>query len=376
LSAIGEYASAIDRAGGLPAGLLALARRGVLLAAALVSMPAAAAQAASVSVAARLAAPTFPSSVSAAGGLVAWASASGSGHRFAIVVRSGGHERVLSATSAVGWVDGVKLGTSASGRPIVVYSRCPHSPFASGSVGAAGTDGCRLWWARVSGGTAHEIAAAPPDTSIGTATDGVVAFAVQPNTAHERQAARVETASLTGRSAHALTVPTPDGAAIDDIAASGGQVAFSEAVAPSHADLGVSEVWLDEGTVAPRLIARVSSDANPLDDSEQYFDGVTLSGGFVYAFLYSQAGIVPPLPPQLEQIALPSLATSAVTWAPTRALREDGVEATAFDPSDERLTLDLFSPESDFSMASASCSTRARSARACPVVQSSPVSFG
>jgi hypothetical protein len=373
---VDEYASAIDRAGGLPAGLRARARRGVLLAAALVSMPAASADAANVSVSARLAAPTFPSPVSAADGLVAWASASGSDHRFAIVVRSGGHERVLAATSAVGWIDGVKLGTSAGGRTIVVYSRCPHSPFASGSVGAAGTDGCRLWWARVSGGAAHEIAAAPPDTSIGTATDGVVAFAVQPNTAHERQAARVETASLTGRSARTLTVPTPDGAAIDDIAASGGQVVFSEAVAPSHAEVGVSEVWLDESTAAPRLIARVSSDADPLDDSEQYFDGVTLSAGFVYAFLYSQAGIVPPLPSQLEQIALPSLATSVVSWAPTGALREDGVEATAFDPSDERLALDLFSPESDFSTVSASCSTRARSARACPVVQSGPVSFG
>jgi hypothetical protein len=376
LSAIGEYACAIDRAGGLPAGLRALARRGALLAAALLSMPAAGARAASVGVSAHLAAPTFPSSVSAADGLVAWASASGSGHRFAIVVRGGGHDRVLAATSAVGWIDGVKLGTAADGHTIVVYSRCPHSPFASGNVGAAGTDGCRLWWASVSGGAAHEIAAAPPDTSIGTATDGVVAFAVQPNTAHERQPARVETASLTGRAAHTLTVPTPDGAAIDDIAASGGQVVFGEAVAPSRADVGISEVWLDEGTSSPQLIARVSSDANPIDDSERYFDGVTLSGGFVYAFLYSQAGIVPPLPSQLEQIALPSLATSVVTWAPTGAPREDGVEATAFDPSDQRLVLDLFSPESDFSTASASCSTRARGARACPVVQSGPVSFG
>ena len=373
---VGEYAFAIDRAGGLPAGLRALARRGVLLAATLVSVPVAGAQATSVSVSARLAAPAFPSSVSAAGGVVAWASASGPGHRFAIVVRGGGHDRVLAATSAVGWIDGVKLGTSAGGRQIVVYSRCPHSPFASGSVGAAGTDGCRLWWARVSGGAAHEIAATPPDTSIGTATDGVVAFAVQPNTAHERQPARVETASLTGRSAHALTVPTPDGAAIDDIAASGGQVVFSEALAPSSADVGTSEVWLDEGSAAPRLIARVSSDADPLDDSEQYFDGVTLSAGFVYAFLYSQAGIVPPLPSQLEQIALPGLATSIVTWTPAGALREDGIEATAFDPSDQRMVVDLFSPESDFSTASASCSTHARSARACPVVQSGPVSFG
>ncbi len=353
-----------------------LAYGGLVLALMLLSLSPAGAQAASVGLSARLAAPTFPSSVSAAGGVVAWASASGSGHRFEIVVRSGGRDRALTATSAVGWIDGVKLGTGAGGETIVVYSRCPHSPFAGGSVGAAGTDGCRLWWARLSGGRAREIAAAPPDTSIGAASDGLLVFAVQPNTAREREPARVETASLSSRTAHALTVPTPDGAAIDDVSASGGQVVFSEAVAPSRADVGVSEIWLDEGAAAPRLIAKVSSDANPIDESEQYFDSVTLSGDFVYAFLYSQAGFVPPLPSQLEQIALPGLASSVVTWAPNAALREDGIDATAFDPSDDLLTLDLFSPQSDFSSASASCSTNAHSMRACPVVQSGPVSFG
>jgi hypothetical protein len=342
----------------------------------LVSVPVAGAQAASVSVSSRLAAPAFPSSVSAAGGVIAWANASGSGHRFEVVVRSGAHDRALTATSAAGWIDGVRLGTSAGGSPIVVYSRCPHSPFASGRVGEAGTDGCRLWWARVSGGRAHEIAAAPPDTSIGAASDGKVAFAVQPNTAHERQPARVETASLTGGAAHALTVPTPDGAAIDDVAVSGGQVVFSEAVAPSSADVGLSEVWLQEDSAAPQLIAKVSSDANPIDESEQYFNSVTLSGGFVYAFLYSQAGIVPPLPSQLEQIALPGLATNIVTWTPSAALREDGIDASAFDPSDERLVLSLFSPQSEFSSPSASCPTRTSSAKGCPVVRSGPVSFG
>ncbi|MGA2454778.1 MAG: hypothetical protein ABSG93_14770 [Solirubrobacteraceae bacterium] len=340
------------------------------------SIPVAAAQAEALGVAARLATPAFPSTVSAAGGVIAWASASGSGHRFEIVVRSGGHNRALSATSAVGWIDGVKLGTSASGSAIVVYSRCPHSPFASGRVGSAGTDGCRLWWARLSGGAAHEIAAAPADTSIGAATKGVVAFAVQPNTAHENQPARVETAPLSGGSAHALRVPTPDGAAIDDISASAGQVAFSEAVAPSSSNVGISEIWLDEGATAPQLIAQISSDSNPIDDSEQYFDGVTLSSGFIYAFLYSQAGIVPPVASKLEQIALPGLATSAVSWAPSGSLRNDGINATAFDPSENRLVLDLFSPESEFSSASSTCSTSASSARACPVVQSGPVSFG
>ena len=291
---------------------------GALLAA-VAGLPAAA-RAEGLGVAARLASPAFPSAVSAVAGVVAWASASGPGHRFEIVVRRAGHDRPLSATSAVGWIDGVKLGSGAGGRAIVVYSRCPYSPFEFANPGAAGTDGCRLWWAPLGGGAAHEIAVAPVDASIGVATRGVLAFAVQPNTGRQRQPARVETARLSGGPAHALAVPTPDGATIDDISASGGQIAFSEALAPSSADVGVSEVWLDEGAAAPRLIAKVSSDANPIDNSQQFFDGVTLTSGFVYAFLYSQSGLYPPLAPQLEQIALPGLATSVAPWAPSGLL--------------------------------------------------------
>ncbi len=339
------------------------------------ALAAGAAQAGAFGVGANLATPSFPTSVSAADGMVAWAAGSGSGHRFEIVVRAGTHERALSATSAVGWIDGVKLGSDSRGRAIVVYSRCPHSPFASADAGSAGTDGCRLWWAPTSGGSAHRIAAAPADTSIGLAEHGVVVFAVQPNTAHQRQPARLETAHLTGTAARTLEVPTPDGATIDDISADGSDVAFSEAT-ESSANLGVSQIWLDSRGAAPRLIARITSDGAPLDDSEQFFDGLTLTSEFVYAFEYSQHGIVPPVASQLEQISLGGLATMAAPWAPSAALRGDGVEAAAFDPSNERLVLDLFSPQLEFSTPSASCSTHAGSARACPVVQSEAITFG
>ncbi len=324
----------------------------------------------------RLATPAFPSSVSAVGGVIAWAAQSGPGHRFEIIIRRGGHNRSLSATSAVGWIDGVKLGTDSSGRSIVVYSRCPHSPVANANVGSAGTDGCRLWWAPTSGGGAHRITAAPADTSVGVAERGVVVFAVQPNTARERQPARVETARLSGTSARALRVPTANGATIDDISANGAQVAFSEAPRSANERKGVSEIWVDKGTAAPQLIAKVVSDTVPIDDSAQYFDGLTLTSDFVYAFLYSQRGIYPPVASQLQQISLPGLVTTVAPWAPSGSLSTDGINATAFDPSNKRLILDLFSPQIEFATASASCSTRARSPKACPVVQTGPVTFG
>ncbi len=248
----------------------------------------------------------------------------------------------------MGWIDAVKLGTGSGGNSIVVYSRCPHSPYANGTAGNAGTDGCRLWWAPTSGGAAHQIDAAPADTSVGVAEHGVVFFAVQHNTAREHQPARVESARLTGTSAHALQVPTPDGATIDDISANGTQVAFSEAPRSPEDRMGVSEIWLDDGAAAAQLIAKVVADDVPIDNSAQYFDGLTLTSGFVYAFLYAQSGIYPPVPSQLEQISLPGLATAAAPWAPAGALSADGIGATAFDPSDNRLVLSLFSPQSEF----------------------------
>jgi hypothetical protein len=356
-------------------GFKRVAAVGVLLAVC-VTVPAAVAAAGAVGVATGLATPAFPTSVSAVGGVIAWAAASGPGHKFEIVVRHGRHRHMLTATSAVGWIDGVKLGTDSGGRSIVVYSRCPHSPFATASVGSAGTDGCRLWWAPTSGGSAHRINAAPADTSVGVAEHGVVVFAVQPNTARRNQRARIETARLTGTSTRALQLPTPDGATIDDISANGAEVAFTEVPGSSNPSMGVSEIWLDNGSAAPQLIAKVVFDGVPIDNAAQFFDGVTLTRGFVYAFLYSQGGIVPPVASQLEQISLPGLATRVASWAPSAALRSDGINASTFDPSTGRLVLDLFSPQLEFSTVSASCSTHAGSAKACPVVQTGPVTFG
>jgi hypothetical protein len=347
---------------------------GALVAVAL-TIPATAAQAGTLSAVTRLATPAFPSFVSASGGVVAWATPSSPGHRFEIVVRRGGRDHALSATSAVGWIDAVKLGTGSSGRSIVVYSRCPHSPYAGGSAGNAGTNGCRLWWAPSSGGGAHEIDAAPADTSIGVAEHGVVFFAVQHNTAREHQPARVETAGLTGGAAHALQVPTPDGATIEDIAASGTEVAFSEAISSPEERMGVSEIWLDDGAAAPQPVAKVVADDEPADDSAQFFDGLTLTSEFVYAFLYSQSGVSPPAASQLEQISLPGLATNLAPWAPPASLSAFGIHAAAFDPSDSELVLGLFSQELEFGP-STSCSTHAGSVKACPVVQTGPVTFG
>lgn len=348
---------------------------GVLLAAG-VTVPVAVSAAGTFGVAANLARPAFPSSVSAVGGVVAWAAASGPGHRFEIVVRRGSHSQALTGTSAVGWIDGVKLGTDSGGHSIVVYSRCPHSPFANATVGNAGTDGCRLWWTPTSGGSPHRINAAPADTSVGVAEHGVVVFAVQPNTAHANQPARIERARLTGTATRALKLPRPDGTTIDDISANGTQVAFSEAPGSSNSSMGVSEIWLDNGSAAPQLIAKVVSDDNPIDNSERFFDGLTLASSFVYAFLYSQSGLVPPVASQLQKISLPGLAATVASWAPSAALSSDGINATAFDPSDGRLVLDLFSPQLEFSTVSATCSTRVGSAKTCPVVQTGPVTFG
>jgi hypothetical protein len=340
-----------------------------------VTVTAAVAAVGALSVTADLARPAFPSSVSAVGGVIAWAAASGPGQRFEIVVRRGGHNHALTATSAVGWIDGVKLGTDSGGHSIVIYSRCPHSPFANANLGSAGTDDCRLWWAPTSGGHARRINAAPTNTSVGVAEHGMVVFAVQHNTAHEHQPARVETARLAGTSARALRVPTPNGATIDDISANGAQVAFSEVLLTPNPRKGVSEIWLDNGKAAPQLVAKVVSDTVPIDDAAQFFDGLTLTNGFVYAFLYSQSGIYPPVPSRLERISLPGLARTVAPWAPSASLNTDGINATAFDPSNGRLILDLFASQVDFSTTSASCSTHAGSAKACPIVQTGPVVF-
>ena len=335
---------------------------------------AAVAQAGSLGTPTVLATPAFPSPVSAVGGIVAWAAPYGSGSRFEIVVRSSGQARALSTTSAVGWIDSVKLGTDATGHSIVVYSRCPYS-FANGTSGHAGTDSCRLWWVSTSGGGAHRINAAPPDTSIGVAVHGSVVFAVQPNTAQPNQPARIETARLTGSSAQPLAVPTPDGATIDDLSSNGTQVAFSEAPSTTTPSKGVSELWLDGGSGAPELIAKVVFDGNPIDDDEHFYDGVTLTSGFLYAFLYAQRNVYPPVASALERISLTGLPSAVSAWSPGTSLSAYGIGAAAFDPGDSQLILSLFSAQVDFSTVSAACSTHAGSAKSCPVVQTGPVTF-
>ena len=336
----------------------------------------AAARAGSLGSAHVLASPTFPGAVAAAGGVIAWAAPSGGARRFEIVIHHGAATHALSDTSAVGWIDAVKLGTDSHGHAIVVYSRCPHSPFATANAGSAGSDGCLLWWAPLSGGCPRRIAAAPLDSTVGAATAGSVVFAVQPNTAHPNQPARIARSTLAGRTAVPLHVPSPAGSTISDIAVSAQEVAFIEQPRVANPMMGASQVWLDAPGSPTRLLAQQISDTVPIDDSARFFDGLALTGSDAYAFLYANSGIYPPVASQLEQI--PLLTNAAITmapWAPGPSLSSFGIQATAFDPSHDRLVLGLFSPAVDLSTSSGACSGHATSRRACPIVTSSPVSF-
>jgi hypothetical protein len=320
-----------------------------------------------------LATTSVPSPVSALDGVVAWAHASGRGHRFEIVLRRQGHDHPLSTTSAVGWIDGLQLGSGAGGRAIVVYSRCPHKPYGSSRPGKGGTDGCRLWWAPTSGGAAHLIRAAPPDASVGAALAGQVTFAVQANTASlGAGSVRVETAGLSGASARALPVPHPRGASIEHLSVGGAQVVFIEnSEQPGAASTGLSQIWLDEGSAAPRLIASVSSDDLPIDESAEFFDGLTLSAGYIYTSLYAQPGLDQPgIQPQassrLERISLADLSVAEAPWEPDEY--DLGVSATSYDPASHALIVSSFSRQVDFAAG-------VERPNSCPVEREDPVTF-
>jgi hypothetical protein len=318
-----------------------------------------------------LATTSLPSPVSALGGMVGWVGASGRGHRFEVVIRSQGHDRALGATSAVGWIDGVALGTDAHGHTIVVYSRCPYKPYGNSRPGHGGIDGCRLWWAPTAGGAAHLIRAAPADTSVGEALAGNVTFAVQPNSA-SLGPVRVETARLSGSSAQALPVPHPKGASIEHISVSGTQVAFVEnSEEPGSASTGVSQIWLDEGGATPRLIAHVSSDDVPIDESAEFFDGLTLSGGYVYTSLYAQPGldqpgIEPHVSSRLQRISLADLSIAESPWEPDEY--DLGVNATSYDPASKAQVVSSFSRQVNFS---AGLEKRG----SCPIELEAPITF-
>jgi hypothetical protein len=324
-----------------------------------------------------LATPTFTSPVAAAGGVIAWAASSGRGHRFEVLISRAGKTHALASTSAVGWIEGVKLGTDAHGHAIVVYSRCPHAPFGSATPGQAGTDGCLLWWAALSGGRARRIVAAPADTTVGTATAGRVVFAIQPITSRPNQPARLETTTLTGHTARSLPLSKPDGAIVTDISAAGSDVAFIEEPHSTEDRTSPSQVWLDAPGAAPRLLDQQIGDAVPVDHEEHFFDGVTLTGNAVYAFLYASPALsepphAPPTHSELVQIPLAGGTAATARWTST-PFSSFGIQAAAFDPSDDQLVLDLFS--SRLELASEACSSHASSARACPILTTGPVEY-
>jgi hypothetical protein len=339
-----------------------------------------AADAGSLGTAQVIATPTYSTPVAFGDGVLAWATGSGRGNRFGIVLRRAGVVSRLAATSAVGWIDGVKLGTDSGGHAIVVYSRCPQARYGSNRVGHASTDGCRLWWARLSGGPARRVAAAPADTSVGTATLGKVYFAVQPNTAHNGptgQAALVETASLTGTRVHALRVPTPDGAVITDLSTNGADVAFTELPFPADEHAGASQVWLDVPSAAPRLLAQQISDQTPIDYDAVFFDGVTLTGDAAYAFLFADPNLESPVASAFERIPLAGgpIATAPWTspWPSPPSPAGDGISASAFDPGSGELALDLFGPDQQDDPST--CTGGPADPNACPILVTGPVSF-
>jgi hypothetical protein len=320
-----------------------------------------------------LATTSVPSPVSALDGVVAWAHASGRGHRFEVVIRRRGRNHPLSATSAVGWIDGLQLGSAADGRAIVVYSHCPHKPYGSSRPGEGPTDGCRLWWAPTAGGAAHLIRAAPPDSRVGAALGGQVTFAVQASTASlGAGSVRVETAGLSSASARALPVPHLRGASIEHISVAGTQVAFIEnSEQPGAAPIGLSQIWLDEDGAAPRLIASVASDDQPIDESAEFFDGLTLSAGYAYTSLYAQPGldqpgIQPQVSSRLERISLADLSVLEAPWEPDEY--DLGVSATAYDPASQSLIVSSFSRQIDFAAG-------VERPNSCPVEREAPVAF-
>jgi len=360
---------------------------GVLLGAGL-ACPAAA-HGAGLSVSRVLATPGLPAAVAASRGMQAWVSPSGPGHRFAVTVRGPGGVRRLAATSAVGWIDGVKLGTDSRGRVIVVYSRCPYDPYGGGSDGHAGTDGCRLWWAPLQGGRARLIAGAPANSSVGVSVGGTVTFAVQHNTANEGGAARIEQTGLTGGRAHPLEVPKLSHATVEDISTSGSEVAFADdREEPSRGEVsdGVSEIWLLAPGSPASLVQSDSWESAEPAHTGRYFQGLTLTSSAVYAFLYLEVGAVedaqsgymlyPSATSLLEKISLPDLATDAVPWTPAAPFDKLGVAAEAYDPSDAELTAAMFSNVLGYERSTDPCAAGIVGKRSCPVVQTAQVTFG
>jgi hypothetical protein len=204
---------------------------------------------------------------------------------------------------------------------------------------------------------------------------------VQPNTARPRQAALIETASLTGTRVHALRVPTPDGAKIADLSTNGARVAFVELPLPADERAGASQVWLDVPSTAPRLLAQQISDATPIDYDAVFFDSVTLTGDAAYAFLFADPGPDPNPAQQpasaFERIPLAGgpIATAPWTspWPSPPAAEADGVSAGAFDPVSGQLALDLYGPDQQDSPST--CTGGPADPNACPILVTGPVSF-
>ncbi len=324
-----------------------------------------------------LARPPVPSPVSAADGVVAWAASSGGGHRFEVVVGHAGRQRRLRRTSAIGRIDALKLGTDARGRAIVVYSHCPKEIPDSNIEGA----GCRLWWAPLSGARAHLVRAAPRGTSLGAAIDGTVTFVRPGSNPH------LARASLTGAAAKMLPAPAHlvEGS-ISDISATSGGVAFLEqSMEPGSATGGLSQIWLSEGSAVPRLITEVTGDTQEIDDAYEFFVGLTLSGEFIYTFLYAAPGLsdyVPsggtPVVSGLKRITLsPPATTTAAAEDLSFAGARIGLEGLAYDPTDQTLVASLI-PANTYYPGTAMpgrCATNRSSPDACPVKSFGPVTF-
>ena len=216
--------------------------------------------------------------------------------RFAIVIRSRGAEH--------GW--GKDIGRRLDRRDqareaipgvraIVVYSRCPHSPFAGGRPGQAGTDGCRLWWAPLSGGCptgSRRLHPTRPSGRRATGRGGLRGAAQ-----HRPRTAGRPARALDAHRSRQRDPPSPQ--------RPGRRSPTWRRRGPGRSRSSSSRTPPNRARQPPRCgwraraqRRRCSRSRSPTrcrsTDSARFFDGLALTSTDAYAFLYANRGVFPP----------------------------------------------------------------------------------
>jgi hypothetical protein len=135
----------------------------------------------------------------------------------------------------------------------------------------------------------------------------------------------------------------------------------------------------------PRLVTQVTGLTPEIDDSYQFFVGLTLSSEFVYSYDYAAPGLSEFAPPGttptvagLRRVTLTSPAK--ITESQPRLPFEGatiGLEGLSYDPTDGRLLVSLIPSTTYYPGTSMPrrCATAASSRNACPVERFAPLSF-